>query len=231
MLQFDVDFWFDRTTWSAYMAFALLTGLVLLLFLPSSQRILDSLAAPPDLLLFPLLFIILYGILAMTLGQAEIHWTQHASWPSSITHLVARQLFALALALPYWFIFLGAHSLSLLLSLVVLLHLCLYGFVLGCFGWRLGLTRRSEIFQFNLKYLIFATYLIGSFFLPGLSYLNPLWPLDRLLRESSGSGLIGLFIQSDLLWLATGFLLALWIHRSLERELAEKGRPHGVDIS
>ena len=218
----DADFWFDRTTWSAYMAFVLLTGLVLLIFLPQSQRVLDSLTALPDMVLFPAFFLILYGILAMTLGQAEIHWQTRLSWSGSLLHLAARQLLALALTLPYWLVFLTAHSLGLEVSSGIFVHLCMYGFVLSLFGWRLALTRRSEVFQFNLKYLIFALYLVGSFFISGISSLNPLWPLEGWLKEYTFTQGVASSLQSVLLWGAVGLLLALWTRHSRiqEQEIA-----------
>jgi hypothetical protein len=226
----DLEFWFDRATWSAYMTFVLLSGMVLLILLPNSQRLSEILPTPPDRILFPAFFVILYGILAITLGQAEIEWQERLRWPRSLFHLLARQLFVLALALPYWLIFLLAHSLHLGMSLPILLHTGIYGSVLGLFGWRLALTRRSEIYQFNLKYLLFTLYLLGSFFLPGLNYLNPLWQLDRFLGESPASHWIGLAVQSYLLWAAVAFALVFWIRRCLIRDAEERGS-HGVEIS
>ena len=226
-LRFGPDFWFDRTTWSAYMAFVLLAGTLLLILLPNSQRIAESLSTPPDTVLFSAFFVVLYGILAMTLGQAEMEWQERLLWPGTLVHLLARQLLALALTLPYWLIFLIAHSITLWMSLGVLLHLCVYGVVLGLFGWRLALTRRSEIFQFNLKYLSFTLYLIGSFFVPGINYLNPLWPLDRMLAENRADW-IGLFAQSYLLWAGVGLVFIWWIRRCLMRE---EGRANGVNVS
>jgi len=213
--QIDADFWFDRTTWSTYMAFVLLTGLVLLIFLPNSQRIVESLTALPDMVIFPAFFVILYGILAITLGQAEIHWQGRLSWSGSLAHLLARQLFALALTLPYWLIFLRAHLLGLEISVGIGLYLCIYGFVLSLFGWRLALTQRSEVFQFNVKYLVFALLLLSSFFVPGIQALNPLWPLEAWLREDSFAQWFGPLLQSSLWWAIVGLLLALWIRHSL----------------
>ncbi|OGF53223.1 MAG: hypothetical protein A2Z21_09625 [Candidatus Fraserbacteria bacterium RBG_16_55_9] len=229
-LRIDPDFWFDRATWSAYMAFVLLTGATLLILLPSSLSIAERPTTPPDTVLFSAFFVILYGILAMTLGQEEIDWQERLLWPGSLLHLLARQLLALVLTLPYWLIFLIAHSLSPFTSLGVLLHFSVYGLVLGLFGWRLALTRRSEIFQFNLKYLSFTLYLIGSFFLPGLNYLNPLWPLDRMLGENR-TDWIALFTQSYLLWAGVGLLFVWWIRRCILREMIEEGRANGVNVS
>lgn len=225
------DYWLDRATWSAYLAFLMLAGVALLITLPNNQRVAEASSSHfASSVLFPSLFAILYGILAMALGQAEIEWWRgRLSWAGHLLHLLSRQLLALGLTLPYWLTFIMAYSLAPLVLVGALAHLLVYGYVLSLFGCRLAVSNRSELFQFNLKYLIYAGYLIGSFFVPGLRYLNPFWPLNELLGSNvvAEAGRVNFFLASYILWVAVGILLALWIKRGLSRE----GRADGVEIS
>ncbi len=212
-LRVDGAFWFDSSTWSTYMAFVLLAGLLLLVFLPGTQRIGELQASPANgAAVFSLLFLMIYGIVAMTLGQAEVEWERRLTWPGQLLHLLLRALLALVLTFPYWLVFTLAHSLSPLLSIAILLHLGLVGFVLGLFGWGLALTQRSEIFQFNLKYLGFFLYLAASFFVPGFQFLNAYWPLMALLAEMAPWPYVSFY----LLWAGVGLMLALWTRRPQE---------------
>jgi len=224
----ESDYWLDRVDWSAYLAFLILGGLVLLIVLPADQRIAQiSSENPPPEGLFPAAFVILYGIFAMALGGAEVEaWRGRLSWGGHLIHLLGRQLLALGLTLPYWLTFLRAHSFPSSAALGVFAHLLVYGYVLSLFGCRLALSRRSELFQFNLKYLLFISYLIGCFFVPGLRYLNPFWPLDKLLGKEGLPEGASFFLISYLLWAALGLLLALWIRRALR----EGGRADGLEI-
>jgi hypothetical protein len=197
------------------MTFLLLTGAVLLLTLPSSLPIEGlSPAAFEPAGSFPLIFVILYGILAMALGQAEANWGR-LPWPGQLIHLLSRQLLALSLTLPYWLMFLMAHAHSPLLSGLILLQLGLYGAALGLFSWRLALTGHSEIFRFNLKYSMFILYLIISFLIPPLHFLNPYWAIGELLGGASIEEASGLLIQGSAAWVGVGVLFALWIRHRL----------------
>lgn len=219
-LGLEGDFWLDRSTWSTYMAFVLVAGLLLLLFLPGSQRIAELRSPSDSMVFFPTLFVILYGIVAMTLGQAEFDWQRRLAWPGPLLQLSARQSLALLLTLPYWLTFLSTYSLSPLMSLAVLLQLGIYGSVLGLFGWRLAQSQRSEIFRFNLKYLGFFSFLGASFFVPGLKLLNPFWPLLSLLEE----GRLDHYHWNFLLWVAVGLSMVLWVRSCLNRQAIKEGQ-------
>lgn len=212
----DGDYWFDRGTWSAYITYTLLVGLAAVIALPTSRRISEIEAVPIEASgIFPIFFVVLYGILAITLGQAEPAWRERASVDAQHVHLFVRELFALALALPYWLVYVMADARGPLILLGILLQLWLFGAVLGLFGWRLALTHTSEIFQFNTKYLVYFGSLLVTGLVPAFGALSPFNALDRML-----AGSVWPVVQGDLVWLAAGAVLAWSIRRADGQELS-----------
>ena len=217
-LTIRADYWIDRETWSSYLAFLLLVGLALFIALPYSVRIgeLSSGTLQPNGL-FPVLYVIVYGIVAVTLGQAEAGRERSAlshSWRWHWLRLLARQALAIGLTIPYWTAFLAAYVLPVTLVAGIAVQLLLYGLTLGLFGWRLALTRYSDIVQFNVKYLTLILLWMGSLFVPGLLYLNPFGMVQRWLSsypevEAAISG--GL-------WLGLAAALSGWTWRAFQRQ-------------
>jgi hypothetical protein len=184
--------------------------------LPYSQQIRELTAGIFGAVgLFTVVFVIIYGILAVSLGQLEGHceWIAEPNWQGHLTHLLARQSLALALTLPYWVVFLAAYGLPLGRLAGILGHLLLYGSVLGLLGWRLALWGRSEIVEFNLKYLGLMAFWAGSMFVPGLRELNPFQTITYWLE---GTAFIhGSELLRALAWLGLAVLVALWVRRAL----------------
>ncbi len=216
-LAIEADYWIDRETWSSYLAFLLLAGLALFLALPYSVRIgeLTASALQPNGL-FPVLYVIIYGIIAVTLGQAEAGRERPAigrSWRWHWLRLFARQALAIGLTLPYWVAFLAAYVLPVTLIVGIAVQLLLYGLTLGLFGWRLALTRYSEIVQFNVKYLALIALWMVSLFVPGLLYFNPFGMVQRWLSGYPGVEAV----ISGGLWLGLAALLSGWTWRAFQR--------------
>lgn len=210
----DQDFWFDRRTWSAYIGFLVLVAISLLLGLPSSEPVRQLTAGQAwPVGVFPMAFVIVYGVLALTLGQCEVAWEARLSPAGQLGHLGGRLLFALALVIPLWLSYLFAYSREVILIGGLFVHLALYGIVFGLLGWWLGLTRRSEITQFNLKYLLFFSYVVATTLIQGLRYLNPVAPIDAMLWGHQGS--VGFSVTSELLWVAVGTIAGWRVRRRL----------------
>ena len=219
------DYWIDGRIWPAI--FALLAILLVLLAVtaPSRRQIGEAVADPSTGgALFAGIFLIVFGIAAITLGQAEAGWHNRLSWRESLLHLVARVAIVLLLTLPFWLVLFAVLSLEAARLPLVLGHLWLFGTVLALFGWWLALTGASDLVQFNVKYLAFFAFLFGSLFLPGLRLLNPFAALEYALWGTvpgSWSPLV-----AELLWLGLGGLLAAatrgrWRKFSLEWEWEE----------
>jgi len=227
---FDWDYWFDRETWSSFMTFLLLTGALVVIALPFSmdgQQIRDTESKLSDL--FPTVYVLLFGIVAISLGQAEIMWEHRLSDLSQFVHLASRILLALGLTIPFWVVFLMGTSQSPLMVVPVILHLALLGIVLGIMGWRLALTQFSEIFQFNVKYLSFFAFLIITFFYGPVRFLNPIWPLQEM--ASQGISLPGpAAFAYYAAWIAAGTIIGYFVHSRLNQDLEERDE-HGYALS
>lgn len=210
------EYWIDRPSWTSYLAFLMITGATVLLSLPYSQQIRELTAGIFGAVgLFTVVFVILYGILAVSLGQLEerCDWIAESDWRGHLTHLLARQFLALALTLPYWVVFLAAYGLPLGRLAGILGHLLLYGSALGLLGWRLALAGHSEIVEFNLKYLGLMAFWSGSLFVPGLRELNPFRPITDWLGGTAAAHGSELLLRA-LAWLGLSVLVALWIRSS-----------------
>jgi uncharacterized membrane protein len=224
------EYWIDRPSWTSYLAFLMITGATVLLSLPYSQQIRELTAGIFGAVgLFTVVFVIIYGIVAVSLGQLEerCDWIAQSDWRGHLTHLLARQFLALALTLPYWVVFLAAYGLPLERLAGILGHLLLYGSVLGLLGWRLAHSGRSEIVEFNLKYLGLMAFWAGSLFIPGLRELNPFQPITYWLEGSPfihGSELL----LRALAWLGLAVLVAFWVRRALRAPSESNRRRDGV---
>ena len=213
------DYLIERSTWSATIAYVIFAGLVTLAALPVAQRI-EKVA--PDgggtIALFSALFCLLFGVLAITIGQAERRWRERLSWIAQLQQLSVRLLFALTLALPYWIVYTMAHVRPLTGLGLIVIHLWLWGLMLGLAGWRLALTPWSDIAQFNLKYAGFFGYLILSGLgqiIPFMGAIGPFRALDGL--ATAGVAAWGLLLQSGAVWIIVSIALAVSIRRVYER--------------
>jgi len=216
------DYWIDGRIWPAI--FALLAILLVLLVVtsPSRRQVGEAVAdSSPGGALFAGVFLLVFGIAAITLGQAEAGWHNRLPWRGSLLHLVARVAWVLLLTLPFWLVLSFVLSLEAARLPLALGYLWLFGTVLALFGWWLSLTGASELVQFNAKYLAFFAWLFGSLFLPGLRLLSPFAALEYALWGAIPEGWSPL--AAGLLWLGLGGLLTAatrrrWRKFSLEWE-------------
>ncbi|MCL6641699.1 MAG: hypothetical protein K6T71_00025 [Candidatus Bipolaricaulota bacterium] len=198
------------TTWSAYVGYLVLTGIPLLMALPSSARI-DALSEP-RLSMVPIFVtaaIALFTIYSLNFGPA--HAKLRRSPQEIHTSLLGHVGFLMVLSLPYWTVFVGISGLPLARIAVALFYLVLYGSCWALIGLAIGLRWPSEITQFNIKYALLIVSVIGTFF--ALRPLNPflvlsLWFGEGSLKEQWGFlllayGSLGAGIFLLLRWTAT----------------------------
>lgn len=213
------DYLIERATWSATITYVIFAGGVTLIALPMQRRVGEIASdASGTIALFSALFCLLFGVLAITIGQAEHRWRGRLSWSGQLRQLSVRVLFVLALSLPYWAAYLMANVRSLFVLGLVLVHLWLWGMMLGLAGWRLALTPWSDIVQFNVKYASFFGYLLLSGLgqlMPLFSVIGPFRTLDGLV--TSGSGAWGLLLQGAAVWIAISTGLIVSLRRVCER--------------
>ncbi len=221
------DYWFDRETWSSYMAFLLIMAGILLVALPSTLAIRNLTPNPFEFTdLFVGLYAVLFGILAITLGQSELSWQYKLRPTEQLIHLFSRQLLGILLTVPYWVIYVFSNLFNPLVVVGAIFHFALFGSVLGLFGWRLSLTHRPEIFQFNIKYMTLIGLLVVSFFVQPLQFLNPILPIITMIGETgtlSSLSLIGFY----LVWSMIGIMLAI---SSLKRVQAERKEQEAYEV-
>ncbi|HED03580.1 MAG TPA: hypothetical protein ENI60_02295 [Candidatus Fraserbacteria bacterium] len=205
---------------SGTMVFLTLTGLALLVGLPSSSllgsgRPFDN----PFQLLFPGAAIVLYAILTISFGQrlAGRYEPEAITWRSYLRLLLAPAALALGLTLPYWIIYRVTNYLPWIDLLALIAQLFIWGYLAGLFGLVLGLSRRSEIAKFNLKYLILITFLVGSLH-PAISFVNPFVISGAML--SAGAGLLAVW-GGPASWLGLALALSLGMQRQLQRRRKE----------
>ena len=213
------DYLIERATWSATITYVIFAGIVALIALPMQQRVGEIAAdAGGTIALFSALFCLLFGVLAITIGQAEHRWSGRLSWGAQLGQLSVRVGFVLALSLPYWTAYLVANVRSLTVLGLVLVHLWLWGMMLGLAGWRLALTPWSDIVQFNVKYASFFGYLLLSGLgqlIPFISVVGPFRTLDGLV--AGGLSAWELLLQGAVIWLAIGIGLIVSLRRVHER--------------
>jgi len=212
----DPGYWLARSAWSGTMVFLALTGLALLIGLPNTQLLGSEMPFNNQFqLLFPGVFLVLYAILTMNLGQLEAGWGESSADQLSgyQGQLLSKQGLAFGLALPYWLIYRSTNYLPWPDTLMLMAQLFAWGYMTGLSGFALALGQRSEIIQFNLKYLTFIGFLVGSLH-PAISLANPFVSASLLLNHEAHtfSAWVGFLI-----WLALAGVLSVWIYRRLER--------------
>lgn len=216
----EPGYWLARSAWSGTMVFLTLTGLALFVGLPSSRPIASEMPFDTQFqMLFPGAFIVLYAILAMNLGQLEAGWRDPAKdhFAGYPHRPLTQQALAFGLTLPYWIIYQATNYLPLPDLLALMAQQVAWGYLTGLFGFALGLGKRSEIAQFNLKYLIFIVFLVGSLH-PAISVINPF--VSAFLVLGGGAGLLSAW-GGFLAWLSLGAILSFWIYRRLQRQRKE----------
>ncbi|MFB6285034.1 MAG: hypothetical protein ABEK03_00440 [Candidatus Bipolaricaulia bacterium] len=220
MPRLQPDYLIERATWSATITYILFTGIVALFALPVEQRIgnIASDSAGGALAIYTVLFCLLFGVLTLTMGQAERRWQSRLSLGGQLGHLTVRVGFALALALPSWVAYMMAHVRSWTALTLVLVHLGLWGLMLGLAGWRLELAPWSDIVQFNVKYGGFFAYLVLTGVgqqLPIVGIIGPFRTLDGLMTQ--GVDAWGALLQGAIIWIALGLALMISVRRAYER--------------
>jgi len=170
------------TTWSAYVGYLVLTGVPVLMALPSSARI-DALMEPrlSMLPIFVTAATVLFTIYSLNFGPAHAKLQQS---PQEIQRsLLGHVGFLMVLSLPYWTVFGGISGLPFARIAGALVYLTLYGSCWAVIGLAIGLRWPSEITQFNVKYALLIVSVIATFF--ALRPLNPFLALSLLLGEGS----------------------------------------------
>lgn len=198
-----LDYWLTRSNWSLYVSFLIFTGIALVIAMPSGG------AAPADpvpnlKMFFPIAYIVLYGIIAMNLGQDV-----GANGRSPLL-LSAQLAFALFITIPYWIVFKTIIHTGWLQILWGLGHLFVYGFMLGLFGVLLVTLFESEITQFNVKYAFCISYLLGSLFIAIAHPVSPFHALAFILGDKALHQPTLFFLESyGAFAIITAFLLFL----------------------
>lgn len=216
----DPSYWIDRAAWSGTMVFLTLAGLALIVGLPSGRQIGSE--RPFDIqfqLLFPAAFTVLYAMLAMNLGQMEAGWRDPVRdhFTGQPRRPLAQLALAFGLTLPYWFIYQATNYLPWPDLLALMAQQVAWGYLAGLFGLALGLSKHSEIAQFNLKYLAFIVFLAGSLH-PALSLINPFVSASLVLNGGAGKlSAWGGFI----IWSALATVVLFWVYRRLQSQRKE----------
>lgn len=199
---------------SAYTSYLILTGIPLLLALPSPDRV-DALVAP-RLSMTPIFLIVatvLFPVYSLSLG---LHSAASELTRREIRKGVCAQvLYLCVLSLPYWTVFTGivGHDLDRLLG--ALGYLGLYGACWALVGVPIGRRWPTEIAQFHIKYALLIVAIVTTFFV--LRPLNPilmlsLWFGEGPVHEQRGFLLMGYLSLAIIL----GILL-WWIGREEDR--------------
>ncbi|MCX8102849.1 MAG: hypothetical protein N3E42_00165 [Candidatus Bipolaricaulota bacterium] len=168
------------TTWSVYVSYLVLSGIPLLMALPSSARI-DVLVEPrlSMLPIFVTVITLLFTIYSLNFGPA--HAKLRLSPRETQVSLLAHVGFLMVLSLPYWTVFEGMTGYALGRMAGALAYLTLYGSCWALIGLAIGLRWPSEITQFNVKYALLAVTMIGTFFV--VKPLNPFLALSLWFGE------------------------------------------------
>jgi hypothetical protein len=216
----DPSYWIARAAWSGTIVFLTLTGLALIVGLPSGRQIGSEM--PFDIrfqLLFPGAFTVLYAILAMNLGQMEAGWRDPVTdrFTGQPHRPLAQQALAFGLTLPYWLIYQATNYLPWPDLLALILQQVAWGYLASLFGLTLGLGKHSEIAQFNLKYLVFIVFLAGSLH-PAISLINPFVSASLVL--SGGAGKLSAW-GGFIVWSTLAAAISFWVYRRLQSQRKE----------
>lgn len=206
----------NSQNWSLYVSLLIFTGLALVLALPPGGRAAVVSDYTLNLkMLFTIVYIGIYGIVAMNLGQNSQSDSQKSK---TVRRLMAQLAFALFITTPYWIVFKTIIYAGWLQIFWAIGHLFIYGLMLGLFGLLLARLTDSEITQFNVKYAVFVGFLLSTLFISVAHPLNPFHVLSFIL-EGGWAGPSALFFLEGYgaLALIGAFLLFL-IRRTIIRQ-------------
>lgn len=195
-------------TWSAYLSYLILSGIPLLMALPSTARI-DALVEPrlSMLPIFTTVATLLFAIYSLNFGPVQARLRQP---PQQIPmSLLAHVCLLLVLSLPYWTVFQGISGHSIGRVLGALTYLVLYGSCWALGGLVIGLRWPSEIAQFNLKYALLIASMLGTFFV--VRPLNPLLALSIWFGEGSLDEQWGFLLMGYGGLVLVGLALFMWV--------------------
>jgi hypothetical protein len=218
MWQNERGYLLNPTTWSSYMTFLIFIVLALLISIPTAVEVRSASQNSGSTLklFYPFAAIVLFGILAMNLGQMQQEWVAQFGKRARryYLQLLAQIGFLLLLMLPAWIVYQGINHLPWERLIWGFGHLFVYGLMTGLFGLLIGLKADSDIAQFNIKYATFIAFALGTAI--WLQPLNPfLVPMaifgDAVLNQS-----IFFFLQS---YVGFGILIAMlwrWTYRQIQ---------------
>lgn len=219
--------------WSLYVSLLIFTGLALILALPpGGQAAVVSDYSLNLKMLFTIVYIVIYGIVAMNLGQ-QIQFASYQVPSSQVRgftttfklanlrtcqlYLITQLAFALFITTPYWIVFKAIIYASWVQIFWGAGHLFIYGFVLGLFGLLLATLTDSEIVQFNVKYAVFVGFLLGTLFISVAHPLNPFHVLSFILEGEWAGPSAPFFLEGYGALVLIGVLLLFLIRRTIIR--------------
>lgn len=211
MEQDKLGYLLNRFNWSSYLGLVTIVGVVTILALPQTRRIGELAGSDPGPTpFFAGTLLIAFGLFALNLGQEERRWrgSFQGRFPRYLIHIASQLLLGLLLSAPCWLIF---KVLAYIRPASIIwggAYLLGYGFVLAVFGLLVG-TIASETAQFQLKYLGFMGYLVGSFFWP------PGSPFFNLVSLLGGRDYPGELAPGALMLAALGGLLLFLAQRRI----------------
>lgn len=194
-------------SWSTYVSYLILTGIPLLLALPSPARV-DALIEPRLNLAtgFMIIATALFAVYSFNFGLAHARLDLP---PTEIRiNLFAHVLCLVVLSLPYWTVFAGitGHGLGRLCG--ALGYLGLYGACWAVLGVPIGRRWPTEIAQFHMKYALLIVGMGVTFFV--LRPLNPFLMLSLWFGEGALCEQVGFLIMGYLSLIAALGALSWW---------------------
>jgi MFS family permease len=211
MWEVERGYLINKVNWSWYVSFLIFVGLGVLVALPGTGRIEQISDMGFTEMFFSGALIIFYGIFAMNLGQAkaDLQNKYKKRYKSYIKHLVSQLIFLMFITMPYWIIFKMITYANTTAAILAGAYLFIYGFALGLFGFSIGLSNKSEIFQFNLKYAAFIAYLALTLFSGQLA--SPFLNFSLILKGKPGLDLL----PGYLILAAVSLLLVIFTWRKV----------------
>lgn len=205
----------SRHNWSLYVSLLIFTGLALVMALPPGGQAAVLSDYWLDLkMLFVIVYVVIYGIVAMNLGQ---NIPSNPQEPGAVRLLFAQLAFALFITTPYWIVFKTIIYASWFQIFWAIGHLFMYGFVLGLFGFLLAVRTESEIAQFNVKYAVFVGFLLGTLFISAAHPLNPFHALSFILGREHIGPPTWFFLEGYSALALLGVFLLFLIRRTVNR--------------